>query len=208
MRICPGGSSPTRSCRRSRSLSNDEEREDVHRELLAASQSESRIRLRTSIAKSTYARIAYANEHFAAGKPGWKTRPRPHLYCIRQTRQYRLAPERWQVMDRPMEEGGGNTSTYPFEVWHYRYLEGIGDNVDIEFVDTCMCGDYHYDDRPFREGRSEVCAGRRPYDVGAAGTCRRKRTASQAEGLEQLGNGAGTSRTKASSSIDLTALRS
>ena len=42
-----------------------------------------------------------------------------------------------------MEEGGGNTSTFPFEIWHYRYLEGIGDNIDIEFVDTCMCGDYH-----------------------------------------------------------------
>ena len=45
--------------------------------------------------------------------------------------------------ERPMEEGGGNTSTFPFEIWHYRYLEGIGDNIDIEFVDTCMCGDYH-----------------------------------------------------------------
>jgi hypothetical protein len=42
-----------------------------------------------------------------------------------------------------MEEGGGETSTFPFETWHYRYLEGIGDNIDIEFVDTCMCGDYH-----------------------------------------------------------------
>ncbi len=43
-----------------------------------------------------------------------------------------------------MDEGGGETSTFPFEVWHYRYLEGIGDNIDIEFVDTCMCGDYHF----------------------------------------------------------------
>ena len=43
-----------------------------------------------------------------------------------------------------MDEGGGQTSTFPFEIWHYRYLEGIGDNIDIEFVDTCMCGDYHF----------------------------------------------------------------
>ena len=42
-----------------------------------------------------------------------------------------------------MEEGGGETSTFPFEIWHYRYLEGIGENIDIEFVDTCQCGDYH-----------------------------------------------------------------
>jgi 5-hydroxyisourate hydrolase-like protein (transthyretin family) len=42
-----------------------------------------------------------------------------------------------------MEEGGGSTSTYPFEDWRYRYIEGIGQEVIIEFVDTCMCGDYH-----------------------------------------------------------------
>ena len=42
-----------------------------------------------------------------------------------------------------MEEGGGSTSTFPFETWRYRYLEGIGQEVIIEFVDTCMCGDYH-----------------------------------------------------------------
>ncbi len=45
--------------------------------------------------------------------------------------------------DRPMDEGGGTTSTFPFEDWRYRYLEGIGQEVIIEFVDTCMCGDYH-----------------------------------------------------------------
>jgi hypothetical protein len=45
--------------------------------------------------------------------------------------------------DRPMEEGGGTTSTYPFEQWRYRYIEGVGQEVIIEFVDTCMCGDYH-----------------------------------------------------------------
>jgi len=43
-----------------------------------------------------------------------------------------------------MDEGGGETSTFPFEVWHYRYLEGVGENIDIEFVDTCQCGDYHF----------------------------------------------------------------
>jgi len=37
--------------------------------------------------------------------------------------------------DRPAEEGGGETSTYPFEDWRYRYLEGIGENVILEFVD-------------------------------------------------------------------------
>src|ERR1700756_1516564 len=45
--------------------------------------------------------------------------------------------------ERPMEEGGGTTSTFPFEKWRYRYLEGVGQEIWIEFVDTCMCGDYH-----------------------------------------------------------------
>ncbi|MGB6695977.1 MAG: GWxTD domain-containing protein, partial [Terracidiphilus sp.] len=48
------------------------------------------------------------------------------------------------MYERPMDEGGGETSTFPFETWHYRYLEGIGENVDLEFVDTCQCGDYHF----------------------------------------------------------------
>ena len=45
--------------------------------------------------------------------------------------------------ERPMDEGGGETSTFPFEDWRYRYIEGIGQEIIIEFVDTCMCGEYH-----------------------------------------------------------------
>ena len=45
--------------------------------------------------------------------------------------------------DRPSSEGGGETATFPFEVWNYRYLEGVGSNIDLEFVDTTMSGEYH-----------------------------------------------------------------
>jgi GWxTD domain-containing protein len=89
-----------------------------------------------------YARIAYTNEHFAAGKPGWKT-DRGHIYIAYGKPDSIDSHPSGGSYERPMDEGGGNTSTYPFEIWHYRYLAGIGDNVDIEFVDTCMCGDYH-----------------------------------------------------------------
>src|ERR1700735_805822 len=89
-----------------------------------------------------YARIAYANEHFAAGKPGWKT-DRGHIYIAYGKADSIDSHPSGGSYERPMDEGGGNTSTFPFEIWHYRYLEGIGDNIDIEFVDTCMCGDYH-----------------------------------------------------------------
>src|SRR6476646_6708865 len=89
-----------------------------------------------------YARIAYANEHFAAGIPGWKS-DRGRMYIMYgKPDEIESHPSGGQY-DRPMEEGGGSTSTFPFEQWRYRYLEGVGQEVIIEFVDTCMCGDYH-----------------------------------------------------------------
>jgi GWxTD domain-containing protein len=90
-----------------------------------------------------YRRIAYANEHFAAGKPGWKT-DRGHVYISFGKPDSIDSHPSGGSYQRPMDEGGGETSTFPFEVWHYRYIEGIGENVDLEFVDTCMCGDYHF----------------------------------------------------------------
>ncbi len=90
-----------------------------------------------------YRRIAYANEHFAAGKPGWKT-DRGHIYIAFGKPDSIEAHPSGGAYQRPRDEGGGETATFPFETWHYRYLEGIGDNIDLEFVDTCMCGDYHF----------------------------------------------------------------
>ena len=90
-----------------------------------------------------YRRIAYANEHFAAGKPGWKT-DRGHIYISFGKPDSIDSHPSGGSYQRPMDEGGGETSTFPFETWHYRYLEGVGDNIDLEFVDTCQCGDYHF----------------------------------------------------------------
>ncbi len=90
-----------------------------------------------------YRRIQYANDHFAAGKPGWKT-DRGHMYISFGKPDSIDSHPSGGAYNRPIEEGGGETSTFPFEVWHYRYLEGVGDNIDIEFVDTCQCGDFHF----------------------------------------------------------------
>jgi len=89
-----------------------------------------------------YRRIEYANEHFAAGLPGWKT-DRGRIYIMYGPADEIDSHPSGGTYDRPIEEGGGTTSTFPFEDWRYRYLEGIGQEVEIEFVDTCMCGDYH-----------------------------------------------------------------
>ena len=89
-----------------------------------------------------YRRIAYANEHFAAGIPGWRT-DRGRIYVVFGPADEIESHPSGGNYQRPTEEGGGETSTYPFEDWRYRYIDGIGQEVIIEFVDTCMCGDYH-----------------------------------------------------------------
>ena len=89
-----------------------------------------------------YQRIAYANEHFAAGVPGWRT-DRGRIYIVFGKADEVESHPSGGSYERPMEEGGGETSTYPFEQWRYRYIDGIGQEVIIEFVDTCMCGEYH-----------------------------------------------------------------
>ena len=134
-----------------------------------------------------YARIAYANEHFAAGKPGWMT-DRGHIYIAYGKPDSIDSHPSGGSYERPMEEGGGNTSTFPFETWHYRYLEGVGDNIDIEFVDTCMCGDYHATiDRSEKDALKHVPgAGQTLYEqTGQA----KQSDRFSGGGLEQLGNG-------------------
>ncbi len=88
-----------------------------------------------------YRRIAYANEHFASGIPGWRT-DRGRIYIVFGPPDEIDSHPSGGTYDRPMEEGGGTTSTYPFEDWRYRYIEGIGNEVIIEFVDQCMCSEY------------------------------------------------------------------
>jgi GWxTD domain-containing protein len=89
-----------------------------------------------------YRRIAYANDHFASGIPGWKT-DRGRIYITFGPADEVESHPSGGTYERPIEEGGGQTSTYPFEKWRYRYLEGIGNDINIEFVDTTMTGEYH-----------------------------------------------------------------
>ena len=88
-----------------------------------------------------YRRIAYANEHFASGIPGWKT-DRGQIYIKYGPPDEIEDHSSGGFYERPPEEGGGETSTFPFQQWRYRYIEGIGTNVIIEFVDTTMSGEF------------------------------------------------------------------
>src|SRR5215467_2209864 len=89
-----------------------------------------------------YRRIAYANEHYASGIPGWKT-DRGRMYIMWGPPDEVESHPPGGTYDRPMEEGGGSTSTYPWETWRWRYLEGIGENIILEFVDPSGSGEYH-----------------------------------------------------------------
>jgi len=88
-----------------------------------------------------YRRIEYANDHYASGIPGWKT-DRGMIYIKYGPADEVESHPSGGSYQRPYEEGGGETSTYPFEDWRYRYIEGVGTNVIIEFVDTTMTGEY------------------------------------------------------------------
>ena len=90
-----------------------------------------------------YRRIAYANDHYASGIPGWKT-DRGRIYITYGPPDEIDSHPSGGTYERPMEEGGGETSTYPFEQWRYRYIEGVGSNVILEFVDPTMSGEYRY----------------------------------------------------------------
>ena len=61
-----------------------------------------------------YRRIQYANDHYAAGKPGWKT-DRGHIYIAFGPPDSIESHPSGGATSVPMEEGGGETSTFPFE---------------------------------------------------------------------------------------------
>jgi len=88
-----------------------------------------------------YARIAYANERFASGIPGWKT-DRGRIYIVFGKPAEIESHPSGGTYQREYWEGGGTTATFPFERWRYRHIDGIGDDVEIEFVDKTMSGEY------------------------------------------------------------------
>ncbi len=97
-----------------------------------------------------YRRIQYANQHFHAGIPGWRT-DRGWIYIVYgPPDRIESHPAGGQYL-RPAHEGGGQTSTYPFERWEYRHLEGIGDDVEIEFVDVSGGNLFELTTDPFKK---------------------------------------------------------
>ena len=124
------------------SLSNDEER-DAFIEQFWRRRNPDPDSPENTAKEEHYRRIAYANDHYAAGVPGWRT-DRGRVYIEWGPPDSIDSHPSGGMYQRPFNEGGGQTTTFPFEVWHYRYLPTLGENVNIEFVDTCQCGEYHF----------------------------------------------------------------
>ncbi len=97
-----------------------------------------------------YERIAYANEHYASGIPGWKT-DRGKIYITFGKPDGVESHPSGGSYDRPSYEGGGQTTTYPFETWFYRHLDNVGDGIEIEFVDPSGTGEYRIARTPYEK---------------------------------------------------------
>jgi len=125
-----------------------------------------------------YRRIAYANERFASGIPGWKT-DRGHIYIVHGPPDAIDSHPSGGTYQRPYEEGGGSTSTYPFEQWRYRFIDGIGTDIIFEFVDTTMSGEYRLTMDPSEKDALLYVPGAGPTDaerMGLSKTARFTRT--------------------------------
>src|SRR5215467_8230400 len=89
-----------------------------------------------------YRRLAYADEHFSSGIPGRKT-DRGHIYIIWGPPDEIDSHPTGGTYQRTLDQGGGESTAHPWEVWRYRHLEGVGENIEIEFVDPTGSGEYH-----------------------------------------------------------------
>jgi GWxTD domain-containing protein len=89
-----------------------------------------------------YRRIAFANDHFPGTVPGWKT-DRGRIYIKYGPPNEIESHPAGGAYKRPETDGGGEVQTHPFEQWRYRWIEGVGTNVFMEFVDVENNGDYH-----------------------------------------------------------------
>lgn len=122
-------------------LSTNEER-DQFRESFWDRRNPNRESPVNSAREEHYRRLAYADEHFSSGIPGRKT-DRGRIYIIWGPPDEIDSHPTGGTYERPIDQGGGESTAYPWEVWRYRHLEGVGENIEIEFVDPSGSGEYH-----------------------------------------------------------------
>jgi len=143
-----------------------------------------------------YRRIAYANERFSSGIPGWRT-DRGRIYIIWGKPDEIESHSAGSTYNRPMTEGGGQTQVYGFDDWTYHYLEGIGENITIEFVDPTGTGEYHITMDPGEKDAMAKITGGGPSMLESMGMSNRSARFTRSDGstaplgLGQINGGGG-----------------
>ena len=99
---------------------------------------------RNAFKEEHYRRLGYANTHFAAKVHGYRT-DRGRIYILYGPPE---ELERHPLRNRFAPPEAPASFRYPSEVWRYHYLEGVGRNVVMKFMDTCECGDFPLVDDP------------------------------------------------------------
>jgi len=123
-----------------KSLKNDEERESFIQQFWDRRNPDPRSEY-NSFKEEHYRRIAYANQHFTSGVPGWRT-DRGRVYITWGPPDRRETHPTGGSYYRTWREGGGQTSRYPWEDWWYRHIDGVGDDIELMFVDSSISGEY------------------------------------------------------------------
>lgn len=104
-----------------------------------------------------YRRIAYTNEHYGTSTiAGWRT-DRGRAYIMWG------APDEIETHPDNYTRANGERVPYPIEFWHYRYIEGTGQNVVLEFIDPLRNGEFRQTASPIdapapKEGHLEGAA--------------------------------------------------
>jgi GWxTD domain-containing protein len=121
-----------------------------------------------------YRRIVFANEKFGTGIPGWQT-DRGRLYISLGP------PDRIESRGEDSQEGYDNQVRHSRATWHYRYIEGLGQNIDFDLIDTTGSGDYHLT-KPLEDWAKEIVnlPYHLPYNLGSS------HGGVESKGLEQI----------------------
>jgi GWxTD domain-containing protein len=89
-----------------------------------------------------YRRIAYSNVNFGNTSPGWKT-DRGRIYIIwGKPDKINPDPDCIEVSKATEYVSGGSPGCPAHEVWHYNYIEAVGNNQELVFLDVSNSGDY------------------------------------------------------------------
>jgi len=123
-----------------KSLKNDEEKENFIQQFWDRRNPDPRSSY-NAFKEEHYRRIAYANEHFTSGVPGWRT-DRGRIYITFGPPDDVETHPTGGTYNRPHFEGGGTTNRYPWEGWWYRHIDGVGDGISMLFYDQSVSGEY------------------------------------------------------------------